>query len=386
MSSISQDVRRRPLMCWSSRWEEFLTNHHQWWERVSSQEAVVYAMTPCLIEALAESAESRRDRQTSSKPRRGPGSFLSPADAEAERSFIRVCSTQTEIVGIRADGAPVRYPLWTDFVGNRPCRVCKREATASKATSIVDSDSSVHNHKAAPASFMATLRDQHESRDVVVRRAQLRYAGWLLQQPDFQRGVSCLRARWEAVAQFLPPDMINGRLFSLPGIVDHVDNLACGNQHVREFLVVLSRFAARWCLLGFASWDLPIPYRPLTGLPTDVIYGLRGPSALVSHYPVYAGTGDLRRCFDDQRLEAEMLGFLNNVPQKTLTNRSLNSEDESVIRMFILETAVRQRLPAKPFGLATRIDDAYFGHFGITRNSVKRLRRRYGRVCWPNQS
>ena len=389
MSQNSQMTGNHTIGCWSSHWDTFLSEHGPWWARVSSGRHVVYPLTPCLIATLSETSEARRDRNAQLEPRqnvrgrRGPGACLDSTDAEAELSFAQVCSTNSETVAVRPDGTPVRYHLWSDFEEELLCAECRRALPTDTAPPDRDMGSSPDDRDRVAQQFMDDMCERFESREIAIRRNSLRYAGWLIQQPDYQDGIATLRRRWMELANPLPFDMITGRLFSLPGIGDYVNYLAAESRPVREFLLDIIEFAVKWSLIGFASWELPIPQRPLHGLPADLIYGLRGPSAVVSHSPVYLNETSLhsvRTPFAaDRRLEAELTGFPGNNPQKSLTERSLVSDPETVMRMYILETAVCQRVPENTKGLVARILDAFVNHFGCAERHGKRLRGGYSR-------
>ena len=75
--------------------------------------------------------------------------------------------------------------------------------------------------------------------------------------------------------------------------------------------------------------------------------------------------------------EASQLGFPLDLTRKTLSKGSLTSREETHFRMFVLETAVSQRIQTDKRGLVVRMLEAFQQHFGCGDRFLKKLRSAY---------
>lgn len=398
-----QTKNKPPGFLWKNQWADFLQSHHDWWENISADNPAVYAMTECLIGSLRD----------------GSNPFLSEADENAERAFLRVCAFHNDVVGVRNHGEPIAYLLWDpdDLACSEctrpPCEIdvfpvaqgdrdhfhnveiqlrnlqeelkvllnqtpIDRDQIRNVGTQFhqIDKDQlwGFINHRANL--FMENVTSALQTRAMTIRRNQLRHAGFLLQHPEYRENIHRFVERSQVFDQVDLFQLICGKRFSLPGMRGRSHEIIQGDPPFAHFFEDLSQFAARWCIAGFTTWDLPVIQIPLEGFPVEVLALLRGAGAIVSHCPVYFDT----EFADRQSLraqEATDLGFPLDSQRRTLTRTSLNSGEESLFRMFLLETAVKQRFPNPRRGLINRILKAFTTHFECRERYVNRLRGRY---------
>ncbi|WP_145058287.1 hypothetical protein [Lignipirellula cremea] len=263
----------------------------------------------------------------------------------------------------------MRYDLWAG--AETGCEHCRERPLAIAAPSFTQSPSTGLSAAAEQnaLNFMASAERTFQNHELRVRRNQLRYAGRLIQDPIYHGELEALANRWEKFKDRVSFDLINGRLFSVPGAIDHLDDIAGTDLLLKNYLRDLCVFTTKWSLSGFVSWELPLPHRPLRGFSADVVAGLRGPFADVTHDPL-----NLAESTKSAKRARAVDGFEY---EEVRPAGEIITKDETIFRLHFLECAGSQRVDRVQRGVMTRIQAAFATHFMLSDRSIKRLRSHY---------
>jgi hypothetical protein len=236
MHQVSKsEVMRKPWN-WQTAWSNFLELHGDWWECRTAQCAYVYYLPTPVITSLA-----------GCRTRRSQSPFFNRAEAQAEHAFNQLCDWRPEMIGVAKSGEPIRYGyLVDDLVEWRP---------DSRQSETLGSDHS-----------FARAIDYRQA----VTQSQMVHIAWLIQQDDYWMQLHGLKSQFDTLPITVDFEAIDGKGVPLATLYKESQERRIRTSELSKFINDLVQFASRWCLSGFATWDLPLPRHPLLEMPLEI--------------------------------------------------------------------------------------------------------------------
>jgi len=340
---------------WRPLWESFRTGHTDWWSQFAP-DSPTYSLPLPIIESLGPPGPQDHVRRRV---------FLSTQEANAETAFTTLCrSYSAGCVGVWLDH-PIDFPLLNSAVEQPPVTI---------PTDLIAEWATLTNR---PAGLL-----DHQVQDALGRLQQtqqqlLGYCGWLFANQNFRHELAELRELWR------PSDCQSsaGLLLAPPSC--EASGRRSGTRRLRgrraRFHEALDGLCGKWFLAGLATWDLPLPQGPLESLPAALVARLRGPDAIVDHFPLFFDIPsdiDLReQVRDRQAIDGQLQGISGFPVTNTSPRAGRLSEFTNLVRLWLIEHAVQQRC-GSPRGIVTRVVELVADVFGVSTDRVRQLHRR----------
>jgi hypothetical protein len=340
---------------WRPLWGAFQTDQGDWCSRVASGNPL-YCLPLPIIDGLGPPGPQDHV---------GRRVFLSAQDANAEAAFTAVCqSHSTGCVGVWLD-RPIDFPLLNSAVEQPPVTI-PTDLIAEWAT-LTNRPAGLLDHQVQDA----LGRLQHTQRQL------LGYCGWLRSNSDFEHELAGVRELWQ------PSDCRGSTNILLAPPQIEASNRRSGTRRLRgrraRFHEALDGLCGKWFLAGLATWDLPLPQGPLESLPAALVARLRGPDAIVDHFPLFFDIPsdiDLReQVRDRQAIDGQLQGISGFPVTNTSPRAGRLSEFTNLVRLWLIEHAVQQRC-GSPRGIVTRVVELVADVFGVSTDRVRQLHRR----------
>jgi hypothetical protein len=156
------------------------------------------------------------------------------------------------------------------------------------------------------------------------------------------------------------------------------------SEETISFVQDAVQFMRKWQLNRLITWDLPLPQRPLHGVPLRLAYLLLGGDqpvfAVPSFYDIPSRTDVRTRIREEQERVAKAFGIKLEHPVTDISARKKKpSSYESAFRMWHIESTIRKRFGSSR-GLVARLVPALGNHLRIHEDRVKQVRRKYARL------
>ncbi|CAN5912661.1 hypothetical protein BH23PLA1_BH23PLA1_35420 [soil metagenome] len=263
-------------------------------------------------------------------------------------------------------------------------------------------------HEVAVRDLEAKLDEQDRHAEILDGQA-LGYVGKLTFDEQYRGERDRLRERWARRASEIPwhvPPVCPPITYveQLPEDLIDADDVVGPDPLAGE----MAAFLRRWGLGFLKTWDLPVPQGPLGGLPAKLVVQLRGPEAIVDHYPDHydlPSDTDLReQVRSRQEREGCEAGIAIPLPVTDASGRSRPRSKgpaggtqgrpsspaprgseyaparlATSFRMYLLERAVRDRFDDPPRGLVVRLLEGCGHFFDVDPDSLAQYRKRYQR-------
>jgi hypothetical protein len=344
-----------PKPKWIQRWELFLSQHRLWWSRFASQ-GTVYWLPKGVISALR-------------------GEFLDNDDTEAELAFRSLCRGRSRTtIGVWSE-QPIDYPLPFDLDRLRVSDDYLRKLSTTRYAPEIDWPSS-------PKIDGKTWRAIHHQ--------LLGYVGRLTLDDQYRSEMKPLQDRWlrhgcrpsfPLVANALEKPTI-----STPSIRQDMEQSS--SEEVATLMKDAAHFMRKWQLNRLITWELPLPQRPLDGVPLRVACALLGDDHPVftvpSFYDIPSGTDVRARFREEQKRVARAFGINLEHPVTDISTRAGKlSSYESAFWMWFIEATVRSRYGTSR-GLVARLGPALEKYLGYQEDRVKQIRSMYARLLNQN--
>jgi hypothetical protein len=339
-----------PEPSWVDSWDFFLSQHGSWWSRFASQ-GPVYCLPTGVIDVL-------------------PRGFLDNDDRKAELAFDLLCRNRSlTTIGVW-DGQPIDYPLPFELHRLRVTNKYLQELSTTKYAP----DIHWRSHGKIDGRTWRTIHHQ-----------LLGYVGCLTCDEQYGSERKPLRDRWLRTGCRPSFPLIANNLEKPTGSTTSTrqDIDQSSSEEVATLMKDAAYFMRKWQLNRLITWDLPLPQRPLDGVPLRLARVLLGRDhpvfAVPSFYDIPSNT-DVRTIIrEEQERVAKAFGIKLEHPVTDISARKKNpSSYESAFRMWHIEDTVKRRY-GTPGGLVERLVPAFCAILRVGEDRVKQLRKKYVR-------
>jgi hypothetical protein len=335
---------------WDRLWSAFQTQHATWTAGIGAAEPA-YTLPDVIIDSLARTK------------------ILTPDEADSEHAFRRMCQDYSGTTVGAWNSQPVDYPPLTEVPANFGVsdELIKKLNWAKFV---------------APAAIQAQLKEL-QGKSAAARHQMIGYAGKITFADQYQHELADLRTAWCGL-KVGPSFPLQASTGDQPAVASHV----FGKAHFEKlddassrFIEDATTFMRRWQLCSLVTWDLPFPQGPLENIPLVAARTALGPDGAVSIFPTYYDIpshadlrGDIR---EQQRRVAKDNSILMPHPLTDIAARGQSaSTSENAFRMWLIETTLRRRYPAR-HGIVTKLIRAFVELFKFQEDRAHKIRLIY---------
>lgn len=306
----------------------------------------VYAIPISLLEVI------ERQTRDSAKP-----ALFTAGELEAEWHFSSLCSIAwPDMIGIHT-GMPIAYYLLAE----------PRHSVIPEAPLI-----ELRNK----GSFFRQPNAAEEQR---FKQQRATCASDIFFDEHWQSDVATLKRLWEE----LPPFLQSAALSTLGNTLEECASYGLRSRDeeaITQFELEYEAILEKWSIIGLAGLELPLVPPVCLGLGGHLARHVLPPGYSINYVAPYQALPsdlDLRSIHADalnakQREKGKNGRYPSYAPR---INGKAASPSERCLRIWLVETAVAQRLPERR-GTSSRLSEALAEWLGVSLQSVKKLRQR----------